>query len=103
MVFKKVGFKPKTSQLNPQEQYWSQVDLQARELITTTFKHLIVEEAYSDYLEEYKKSEIPENPQTVAEQLAYEYLLGLTQNVLEGLSKFSCHDSQYFEQLIQNE
>lgn len=105
MVFKK---KPlKSSKVDPKTQFWNEVDSKARQLVQKVLAHQIVEEAYQDYLEEYQEeasqAEETRPSQVWVQELAYEYLLGLTRNILEELSQFSCHDFAYFEQLIQNE
>jgi hypothetical protein len=51
----------------------------------------------ADYGDHYRKN-LPE-AETLAEQIAYEYLLLTSKSILRTLSDFNCHSAEYFRNL----
>jgi hypothetical protein len=88
---------------SPEEQYWNQADLKARQLIIEVFDHPLIEATYAKHLAEYQnQAEIPDNPNELAQELAYEYCWGVCESILAKLSQFTCHNPEYFKDLIQS-
>ena len=53
MSLKKTSLTPLKSK-TPQEKYWQEVNSKARQLITEAFNHPLIEEEYTQYLQEYQ-------------------------------------------------
>jgi hypothetical protein len=51
------------------------------------------------YQEQYSES-LPDDSGGVAHEITYEYLLIVIKSLTQTLKTFTCHDSEYFENLI---
>ena len=109
----------KTSKLTPKQKYWDQVETQTHYLIADTLNQLLplpnlrdqknldlekdadyrtllfeVESNYSG-----READLPN--QTLAEELAYEYLFLVVKSLLKSLSNFDYHLPDYFSGLTE--
>jgi len=119
MVQNKKPLVPKTKKLTPTEKYWNQVETQTHYLIADILNQLLplpnlrvqknldlaqdadyrtllfaAENNYSG-----KEADLPS--QTLAEELAYEYLFLVVKSLLKSLSNFDCHLPDYFSGLTE--
>ena len=100
---------PKTSKLTPEEKYWNQVDQQTHYLIADILnqslplpnlrdrKNLDLEKdtdyrtLFFEYENNYSEAEKWPDGKSLAEEIAYEYLLLVVKSLLSRLSGFGCH------------
>ncbi len=99
------------------QKYWGQVDQQAHYLVADVLNYslplpnlrtkanldLEKDADYSQliwaYENNYSERENLPSSESLAEELAYEYLLLVVKSLLQNLSNFNCHIPDYFENL----
>lgn len=101
--------KKSSVKLTPEEKYWNQIDQQTHYLIADILnqslplpnlrdkKNLNLEKdadyrtLFFEYETNYSEEEKWPDSKSLAEQIAYEYLLLVVKSLLSRLSDFSCH------------
>ena len=102
--------------LSSEEQFWTEVDQQARSLIANLLNHnlplanepakpgldLDRDRDYHDLFFEYETNYAEEAKlpmKTLTEEIAYEYLLMVIKSLSRNLASFNCHQAEYWEGL----
>lgn len=109
----------KTKFLKTNQKYWNQVDQQSRYLVADTLNKILPlsnlrdqknfdlaqDTDYTSLLAEYENNysatENLPSSDSLAEEIAYEYLLLVVKSLLHGLSDFNCHLPDYFTGLTE--
>ena len=109
----------KTNKLTTTEKYWNQVETQTHYLIADLLNQILPlpnlrkkenldleqDADYRTLLFEFENNyfevgNLPD-PETLAEEIAYEYLLLVVKSLLRNLSDFNCHLPDYFSGLTE--
>lgn len=110
---------PVKAKLSPEERHWNTAEEKSKELIDQLLnsnlpieykpQNLNLENstdwrviAREDVPRLYEEDEELPNAEYLAEQIAYHYVLTLLKGMLDDLSNFACHDSAWFEKLLNH-
>lgn len=110
----------KQKSLNKEEQYWEEVEIRSKKIITNLIEvnlpvnitprnfdleqdtdyRILLRGDIPEYYSDYKK--MPE-VEAVAEQVVLWYLRNMMKKMISHLVDYSCYDPSFFENLTQNQ